>query len=213
MHTNIFIFGDSIAFGKYDIKGGWVNRLNLFLEENFFNNNGIEYWVHNLSIARGETTADVIARFESETRARIFQDRPNVVIFAIGINDSAYLHDKNGNWVLIEDFQNNILNLIKLANKFSKIIVFVGLTQVDQTKVDPAAFDENVSYRNENIKHYDQILQILAKENGAGYIPIFDKFEANDYKKLLYDGAHPNSAGHELIFETARDYLLEKKII
>jgi lysophospholipase L1-like esterase len=103
--------------------------------------------------------------------------------------------------------------LIDLARKVSDKFFFIGLPMIDENIVDPMPWDRDRSYHNDDIKKYDQALRDVAKENGAGYIPVSDKFEAKDYKKLLYDGAHPNSAGHELIFETVRDSLLERKII
>lgn len=137
----------------------------------------------------------------------------NIIIFAVGLNDSAYVRSEKGNWVDFNEYRANIKKLIDIAGKFSKKIVFVGLYPIDESKMNPMPYDLDKSYSNEDVKKYDQFLQVAAKENGAEYISIFDKFEKNDYKKLLHDGAHPNSAGHELIFETVKDYLLEKKII
>ncbi len=40
MHTDIFIFGDSIGFGKYDSRGGWTYRLNEFFETDYLAGGG-----------------------------------------------------------------------------------------------------------------------------------------------------------------------------
>ena len=42
---------------------------------------------------------------------------------------------------------------------------------------------------------------------------ILNDFLDKDYKRLLEDGAHPNSEGHEKIFETVKDFLIQNKIV
>jgi lysophospholipase L1-like esterase len=212
MHTNIFIFGDSMSLGCFDTNGGWAQRLSNFAMERYITGKGKEILTYNLSIS-GDQSQDIIARFDAELRPRQSEEGLNVIIFATGVNDSAFVHSKNDFWVPFQEFKSNLQKLIDLARKFSDKIVFIGLPMLDEDIVDPMPWDTDKSYRNEDIKKYDQMLQITAKENGAGYVPIFEKFEADDYKKLLFDGAHPNSAGHQLIFETVKDFLLEKKII
>jgi lysophospholipase L1-like esterase len=214
MHTNIFIFGDSVSFGCYDRGGGWVQRLSNFAMERYLSENNDEFYTYNLS-THSQTTSDILIRLESEITPRLFREWPsnNIVVFAIGLNDSAYVHSKKGNWVGFNEFEVNIGKLVDSAGKFSKKIIFVGLYPINEAVMNPMPYDLDKSYRNEDVKRYDQKLMAAAKENNVEYIPIFDKFEAQDYKKLLHDGAHPNSAGHKLIFEAVRDYLLEKKII
>ncbi len=129
------------------------------------------------------------------------------------MNDSAYVHSKKGNWVDFGEFESNIEKLIDTAAEFSKIIIFVGLYPINEAIMDPMPYDLDKSYHNEDVGRYDQRLMVAAKKNNAEYIPIFDKFEEQNYKKLLHDGAHPNTAGHRLIFETVRYYLLAVKII
>jgi len=212
MHTNIFIFGDSMSFGCWDAAGGWAQRLNNFLVERFLLSNGKEFYTYNLSIS-GNQTQDIIARMELELKPRQSEGGANIIIFAIGVNDSAFVHSKNDHWVPFAEFENNLQELIVLAQKYSNKIFFLGLPMINQETVDPMPWDTDKSYRNEYVKKYDQALQITAKGFGVGYIPLFDRFAAADYKKLLHDGAHPNAAGHEMIFDTVRDYLLGKKII
>jgi lysophospholipase L1-like esterase len=214
MHTNIFVFGDSVALGCYDPAGGWVRNLGDFVGVKYFEGNETEYYTYNLSI-HSQTTADILIRLENEIPPRLFRgwEHDDAVVFAVGLNDSAYVHSKKENWVDFGEFKMNIKKLIDGAGKFSKKIVFVGLYPIDESKMNPMPYDTDKSYRNDDVKKYDQALREIAKGNGAGYIPIYEKFMAAGNKNLLYDGAHPNYAGHQLIFETVKDYLLDKKII
>jgi len=192
--------------------GGWVSFLGEFLETKYLVGEGDESYVYNLSIS-GNQSDDILARFEAEIKPRFSQKREFIVIFATGLNDSAFVYSKGDNWVRLKDFKENLRKLIVAARKYSDKIIFIGATPVDQEIVNPMPWDTDKSYHNEDIEKYNEALQNIAKENGAGYIPLFEKFMAADHKKLLHDGAHPNSAGHRMIFETVRDYLLDKKII
>ncbi len=212
MHTDIFIFGDSIGFGKYDSRGGWTYRLNEFFETDYLAGGGGEAYVYNLSIS-GNRTEDILERFESEMRPRFAEKKDTVIVFAIGLNDAAFVHSKKDNWTNFDDFKNNLENLLIKAKNFYDKIIFLGLTATDQAIVDPMPWDLDKSYLDADVKKYDAALRDICQKSGVGYILLYDKFIAGGLKNLLHDGAHPNAAGHQLIFETLRDHLLANKII
>lgn len=79
--STICVFGDSIVWGEGDpVGGGWVSRLKRYYEEH---NCGVS--VYNLGID-ADTSEWLLSRIESETLAR----EPDIVVIAIGINDSIY---------------------------------------------------------------------------------------------------------------------------
>ncbi len=139
------------------------------------------------------------------------EDDEMIFIFAIGINDSQFIHSLNSPKISVVKFQDNFQKFINFAQKFSQKIIFVGLTSVDEAKTIP--WDIDKSYKNEHIKRYNQIIKQICEENKIHFIKLFDKFSKINYKKLLKDGLHPNSEGHQKIFEIVRDFLEEKKII
>ena len=59
MSLLVFVFGDSIAWGLYDDRGGWVGRLW----------NGRSRLVYNLGVD-GETSEDISKRFIAEAKVR-----------------------------------------------------------------------------------------------------------------------------------------------
>lgn len=204
--TQFLVFGDSIAYGAWDKAGGWVQRLRTFIEEKYPE----EHLVYNVGVS-GDTSDFLLKRFEDETKRRRWSK--NVFIFQIGTNDSAFLSTKKDFWVNREEFKNNIKELIKKSKKFSKDIFFVGTTPVDENKTQPIPWDKKVTYKNENIKKYNEIMKEICNVEKTPFIEIFDKFFKLDYKKLLQDGVHPNSEGHEKIFEIVRDILIKSKTI
>lgn len=205
--SNILIFGDSITWGANDWeKGGWVEHLKVYIGKNYGS------IIYNLGID-GEKTSTLLARFESETRLRIEKGLETIIIFAVGINDSYFVYSKNDNVTKFDDFKKNIENLIVLARKFSSKIIFIGLTPVDETKTTPIPWDADKSYKNEYVKKYNDFINSVCKDKNTFFVDVLNNWLKKDYKILLDDGLHPNSEGHEKIFETVKEYLIQNKII
>ena len=210
--TQILIFGDSITYGAWDKEGGWVQRLRRFLDEKNLTNPDFYCVVYNLGIS-GNTSEDLLERFEFETKQRLKEHKETIVAFAIGINDSQFVHSEGDHRVPIEKFKSNLQKLIKLAQKFSLKIIFVGLTPVDEKKTTPIPWDSDKFYKNEYIEKYNQVIKKACKENKIYFIEIFEKFKATGYQELLEDGLHPNSKGHKRIFEIVKDFLIKNNLI
>ena len=211
----ILIFGDSIVWGASDIKGGWVKRFKKFLNRS--NDYGRNFLVYKKGIS-GNTTIDLLGRLELEIRQLLNEGKnmkDAIIIFAIGINDSQFIYSKNNFRVLFRDFKDNLERLINIAKKFSSKIIFIGLTPVNESKTTPILWDKDKFYKNEYIKKYDAIIKLVCKNNNLFYINIFKEFMKSDYKKMLnrLDGLHPNSKGHQKIFEIVKEILIKNKII
>ncbi|MCX6761041.1 MAG: GDSL-type esterase/lipase family protein [Candidatus Nealsonbacteria bacterium] len=207
--NTFLVFGDSIAWGAYDSEeGGWVGRLKIFLEKE----RSLQFELYNLAVD-GDITTNLSKRFDSETKSRIKEGSETIIIFAIGINDSYFIKIRNDFITPPEEFKKNIKKLITLAGKFSSKVIFIGLTPVDELKVTPIPWNADLSYRNENIKKYDEIIKKTCEEENAEFVEIFDKLIKSGDNDLLEDGLHPNSKGHKKIFEGVKDFLIFKKII
>lgn len=205
--STICVFGDSIVWGASDSeKGGWVERLKVYI------GNNSDTDVYNLGVS-GDKTPNILERFESETKARIEEAEDVILIFAIGINDSYFIHSKNGFMTPLEKFRMNIQKLIERAQKISSKIIFVGLTPVEESKTTPIPWNTDKSYKNENVKKYNEIIKSICKKKSVYFVEIFDNWISSDYKNLLEDGLHPNSEGHKKIFEIVKDYFVKNKII
>ncbi len=195
----ILIFGDSIAYGYRDTKGGWGQRLKNFLYER-------DIRLYNLSIS-ANITVDLLKRLEFETEQRL--NKEIVFIFAIGINDCQFLHSQNKLRTEPKKFEKNIQKIIDLARKYSSEILFIGLTPVDEEKTNPIPWGTNTFYKNNNIQKFDNIIKSTCNKNNIYFINLFEKFN----KRILEDGLHPNSKGHQKIFEIVKNFLDENKII
>jgi lysophospholipase L1-like esterase len=186
---NICIFGDSIVWGASDYqKGGWVERLKTYYIES---QDDVD--VYNLGIS-GDNTDDLLKRFKAEAIAR----EADLIIFAIGVNDSQYSNISNICRVDLARFENNLSELARSAKEITEKIIFVGLTKVDETKTLP--WDGEKSYSNEAIGKYDAAIKDFCASNNFSYIDMKDVIGISD----LADGLHPNHIGHKKMFEKIR---------
>lgn len=184
---NICIFGDSITWGVNDYeKGGWAERLKTYYIERHGN-----VYIYNLGIS-GDNTGDLVRRFKVEAKER----EPNLIIFAIGINDSQYIQQRGNYRVLPAEFQKNLSQLVGDAKKLTDKIVFLGLTEVDESKTMPIPWNHEKYYDNESIKRYDKMVEDFCGENDARYVSMKGVVSTNE----LEDGLHPNAVGHENMF-------------
>lgn len=204
---SILAFGDSITFGSgVNPKYGWTQHL-----KEFFENKDDFNLFYNLGIP-GDTSEDLLRRIDTEANARVqyyLEENKFIILIAIGINDSKGQGTKENIQTNPEDFQKNIEKIIQIAKTYTKHVVIIGLTPVDEEKMP----FEDTYFNNERIEKYNQILKTQAEKNSLLYCEIFNSFVNKNYKELLSDGLHPNEEGFKVIYETIRDFLFEKKLI
>lgn len=208
----ILIFGTSITYGMWDEEGGWAERIKRLADQktiasNFEN----EVLVYPLGIS-GNNTDRLSKRFEIEVEARKSEEADLQIIIDIGINDSYYFNAENKNCVPLKNYEENLLKIIDKSKRYSADLIFVGLTPVDE-RVNPVPWEKEISFRIETVKKYDEALKNLCKENNIPFIDILSKFMETDCKNLLADGLHPNTKGHEFIYNEVKTFLKEKSYI
>jgi len=208
----ILVFGDSDAYGAWDYDGGWVEHLRKELTKKVIDTGQKFYCtLYNLSIS-GNTTENLLKRFESEAKHRVDKNEKIIIIFAVGANDT--IKDRKGNiWTKPAKFAKNAEKLTAIARKYSDNIIYVLPAPVDEARTNPVFWDADVNYKNARLKEYNEMIKAACAKNGAQVIDIFGKWIKTDYKTLLDDGVHPNSRGHKLIFDEVKKFLVEKKIV
>lgn len=181
----IAVWGDSIAYGAHDYdQGGWVNRLKMFLAKE--SNGSIS--LYNLGIS-GERVAHILERFNREYD----ELNPDIIILAIGINDSA--HNTYPQGTPLDVFEQRYSDLISQMKVTKKPVIIVGPTNVDDEH-------KKVGGRNnKSIKQYEEIIKTIANKNKLLYVDLWDVIPPRD---LQIDGLHPDSNGHEKIFQLVR---------
>lgn len=191
---NILIFGDSITQGFHDdIGGGWVNRLKIYIESTYKGSK-----VYNFGIS-GNTAVDLLNRIDSELNKNL---NPDIIMFSIGLNDSQYFHDTKKYRFTTDEFRDNLNKLYKTALAYTPKIIFLGLTNMDESKLDPIPWaKEKKSYYAAARVDFDKVIQEFTKENNLQYISMENVVSLED----LPDGIHPNAEGHSKIFEAVKN--------
>lgn len=191
---SICVFGDSTAWGAWDLeKGGWVTRLWRHIgvrEEDYAE-------LYNLSISGG-TTEMILERFEAEAKIRFGGE---ALIFQTGGNDASCIHGTRDHKISPEKFEINIREIIKRAKNMTDKILFIGFKNCDESKTIPVSWID-IDYRNEDLQRYDSIMKRVCEEMGV----LFCDFEPLNNEDF-YDGLHPNEKGHEKMFVQVRDFL------
>jgi len=190
---NICVFGSSIASGLNDFKeGGWCDLLKRhFLDKDIF--------VYNLGVS-GDDSLDLLGRFDNECKAR----KPDIIIIAVTGNDSQYLIEEDRFRIDVKDTVKNFKQLISKAKCYTKSIIIIGLTKVDEEKIN-AVYIKNKKkyYKNDNLRRYDKAIEGISSKENVYFIPMFDVIDKDD----LDDGLHPHSEGHKKMFFKIKEYL------
>ncbi len=183
----VCIFGDSITWGSDDFEyGGWATHLKNYL----YKKN--ESDVYNLGIS-GDVTTQTLKRFDIEASAR----RAEAIIFALGINDAAYVKSKDARWTPHDEFTQNLSLLYEKAQRFTDKIFFVGLTPIDEKKLWPAPFAPDYFYDAKTVQEYNKTIEEFCNTHSLPYISMDGVLTLDD----LPDGLHPNGEGHRKMFE------------
>jgi lysophospholipase L1-like esterase len=205
----ILFFGDSITQGFWSKEGGWVEIIRRYFDglaiQNLKNNHQPE--VFNLGVS-GDTTRNLLARIEQETRVRIWPEDPITVVISIGTNDDLFEGDKQ--WVPPEEFKINLKKIIELVQPHALNIVLVGNIAVDERRTTPVSWGD-FSYTNKELERSERVIEEVSKLYNLPYVPIYSQFktELDKGSNLLADGLHPNAAGHKLIAEQVLRILID----
>lgn len=198
--NSICIFGDSTAWGAWDLeKGGWVNRLWFHVAKR----EGKDYVeVYNCSVSGG-TTDTILERFENEAKIR----NADALIFQTGGNDASYEHTPDNYLVTLNKFKENLEAIIKRAKKITNNIIFMDLKNCDELKTMPVPWID-IYYTNKNIQKYSETMKEVCQKNNVLFLDL-ELLNNDDFD----DGLHPNAIGHEKIFVQVKDFLIKNKWI
>lgn len=211
MSRQVLIFGTSNTLGCFDEKGGWADRLKQFCMKKQLKTK--DYWclVYNLGIS-GNTSKDIVERFEAETKARNKDTESSVVILDVGTNDSLFFNGKQRHWVAPEEYESNLRWLAKHAATFVPNVFFKKLLPVYEPAVDPVPWVPEASYKTEYVNRYNEILAAVSADTD---VPIIDPTPVfkDPLENCFVDGVHPTSEMHEKIFEIVRDELVQRNLV
>lgn len=186
----ICVFGGSATWGEDDsVSGGWVTLLRNHLATKHI-------YTYNLGIS-GDTTSEMVSRAEDEAKMR----KPDVIIFSIGLNDSALIAPQHTPRVSIDQFHKNLTSLLTIGQIFTQRVIFVGPTSVIEAKTTPITWDKEKFYTNASAQLFNESLKMFCASHQLTFISIANILTPSD---IASDGLHPSTEGHQKIYEVVR---------
>ena len=202
----VLIYGDSITQGFWDLEGGWVARLRKEYDRRSIDGEGDMPTIFNLGIS-GDSSNEVVARFENETKARMWPGEEFAIVFAVGANDTRI--DGTTNFSEPDRYRQNLFKLLGMAKQFSPKIMFVGLTPCVDSRTNPVSWAD-ISHNLARMQEFDYVLTEFCQQNNLPRVEVFKPFqEKQEQIELMPDGLHPNDEGHKLIADLVRPKLDE----
>ncbi|MCL4416510.1 MAG: GDSL-type esterase/lipase family protein [Actinobacteria bacterium] len=220
----IVCFGNSNTFGwNYEYLFSYPAVL-----ENKLKKISDQFKVINCGVG-GNTSADGLERIETD----VLCYNPEIAVVNFGLNDGLLVksEDRNNNnkkksnllyrinenyykpAVDIEEYKNNIENIIlKLKQKSVKIIT-TGLYEIKKVKLKAGYSEEEkiVALQNEIYRQYDNVLKKLAWENNTVFFDLWNNLYNYEKIKNCFqkDGFHLNTEGYELMAESLKKIIVD----
>jgi len=178
----ICYIGDSFVKGIGDPnKLGWAGRLS-YMSQN--SQRAITHY--NLGV-RGDTSTNILTRWEREAKVRLPNFSINCVVFSFGVNDTIV---ENGiTRVPIAKSMKNLRDILGVA-KVKYNILMIGPPPIDDEQ-------QNIS-----IKAYDEAYASVCNMLGVNYLSIFDRLVDDEVwigDVRDNDHVHPKANGYELL--------------
>jgi len=198
----LIVLGDSGVYGWGDPEeGGWCERLR-------------RHWMglpqgpvlYGLGV-RGDGLQRVRARLHREVcdRGELRRQRPQGILLAVGLNDSARVGRPDGRQQLDPDaFLFGLQDLLAQASSLAPTLL-LGLTPVLE---EAMPFADVLWYGLETIRRYEALLEEAALEAAVPFLPLLETLLMQpDWQQwLCSDGIHLNSEGHAHVAKRLRHW-------
>ncbi|MFB6577292.1 MULTISPECIES: GDSL-type esterase/lipase family protein [unclassified Streptomyces] len=195
----IVIVGDSIAYGRCDPRGGWAGHL----AAAHIAGNEAERRLFNLAVP-GSTLADV----SEQTPALLAARRPDTLLVAAGINDSAVpLADAQGEADTRTDADSDgTAGFAQLTGSLDALAATALDHNARLVVAGPSWLDEDRTRAYEGLRFTRAralaLRTFLRAWCGANHIDHLDLWEPlRERSDLLVDGLHPTAEGHRALYE------------
>ncbi len=196
----LVVLGDSGVYGWGDPdEGGWCERLR-------------RHWMglpegpvlYPLGV-RGDGLERVAARLAAEVgcRGELRRQRPQGILLAVGLNDTARVGRPDGRPQLAEDaFLFGLQQLLREAGAIAPVLV-LGLTPVLE---EGMPYAEVLWYGLQAVRRYEGLIEEACLEADVPFLPLVDALLADPAwpQWLSGDGLHLNGEGHRAVYERVR---------
>ena len=196
----IVFAGSSSIHGRGDTAvGGFVHRFRLWHESC-----DPRHFVYELGIF-GESTQSLISRVGSEAAVR----RPHLIALYPGFNDirrDGGVHSDNAS--SLNDFGAAMRSLISERDSTTPVLMMTGFP-FDEARTTPYRGSDSF-YLRKDAEAYTEVLRSVCEDCNVPILDYFSLWASRELGELLAeDGLHANPAGHQLLFEQLRDFIVD----
>lgn len=214
MAAQILCIGDSMTYGGGSTLGGWPDLLKLELHKQMYKEggDGSTHRVYNLAIP-GDTTEDFNKHISAEIEARKKPGRKTIIVVSIGTAESKAKNDPEEYIATTEGYQQRLTTLLKSFRELADNVIAFGFMPVDEKRMPKIENDGTKFYfTNQRIRKFEDIFKTAAEQTSIHFMPLFDlALYENWVEQYLYaDGIHPNTKGHQWLFDQIWAVLKDK---
>jgi acyl-CoA thioesterase I len=201
----VLIYGDSLAYGKWDPRGGWAARLRRHIDLEYNIDKGGNHQVHLTGIP-GITSRQLVNYVEQDIPLKLNQGDDLLILFQVGVNDANPVNSFNGEQVPIAEYQQNLIKLAEIAKKYTEKVGFISITPIAPERFPARIPHFADKFNSEHIEAYLNAQRETCEANQLDLIDIFGVIPLED----LADGIHPGAEGHKLIERKVIEYIETK---
>lgn len=160
---------------------------------------------YNLGV-RGDGLERLAARLPAEVNARgeLRRQRPQGILIAVGLNDTARVGRPDGRHQLApEGFAFGLQQLLHKARALAPVFV-LGLTPVEEAAMP---FAEVLWYELASVRRYEALIEEACLEQDVPFLPLLEPLLEErlwSSRWLHHDGLHLNGEGHAEVFARLR---------
>ena len=162
---------------------------------------GPQHYIYNVSIS-GDTTRDVLQRFEPEARRRGIEQYPSVVAITTGVNDA--FRDDSGLRRSLDSTESDLRDLVHKAREHAETVALMGCPPVDPDNNSVPNTDYRI--RDRDLEGIDDLKQAVSEDvEGVVFVDLRARIDTDSFS--WDDGIHPDADGHRRIYEAVREPL------
>lgn len=199
-----FLLGASSIYGVGGSNGGWAELFKSYLHNKMYGPTGVGEKYEVFNFAKSGATIDFVLKTFPEQFKNYGRNENSTIIVSVGGNNSKATGRPDNYVSTLEEYENQVKELILMLQKYSNNIIFANNGYVDESKTNPkiSPFDGSKSFfTNSRRLIFRSSLRLLCDEYGINFIDVNVNQEKWINEYLYKDGLHPNDKGHRLMFE------------
>jgi lysophospholipase L1-like esterase len=201
--TQVFILGDSVAYGVGAAQAGWADLLKQWLFKQMYSEGGTGETYELFNFAYPGGGIEFVLETQLKQMDAYRRDDKIIAVACTGGNNAKAVGDPHSFVSSPEEYKQLVTTLLdRLQQQADAVIALPSLVVVDETKVCPKInpFTGKKSFfTNERIAQFNRMFQELCQAQDVSFV--YTSPEGWAETCLYTDGLHPNQVGHQRLYD------------